>query len=1265
MRLLFLLQLLVSAVRQSCSSQSELVFRVGAVIGMVDQCAEINDAHNGYQLFANMLDNPDTSLFIKDQTGTKHRIRFNYTRYDDNCESEKHNALIQTLINEDKVHFLFGSTPVFAEQESVLANDAQRLLYHCCVGPDPIYEMDMEFIYGIQASNKKYSQGAAKSMALAGNVKKLFIFYLEDNIFTATTCQTAVTYSTDVLQQLNSEFGIVEVVKYTSADAAADPDFYPKLVGQAMSMEADAILGCDFKGPGFQIARAVATRGYYLKAMWLTVAPAYEDFADTLGPKATEHALTAVQWHPASTFADLFFGTAREYSERYDRAYGVTPSYVSAGASAAAYSLTYAIQDAFKGCTLPEQDVDADSLLFDAGLLECKESGGDKGIGYERVMRSLARQQINTFFGEVALNSYRRNVALTPITAQIQSGVLQATLPIDVANKALVMPKPPPVEEEQSSAEYIGTLHKEAFIAVVVIVVGSVLILCLAALLTVWRSKKHSKLLEHMLVVSPDDLLIINHPVRLCDGSYECGKAMHRNTLVALEPLTEVKQKEMELNAKLSRSKSYKHSSRNGSSVTIVKDSDPRMAFKEDRTRTRSTELGISNQPLDVPHTAYPQDDLEAPALIIQGPVSEGVEDLQLQPSKPSTSAANGAAALQGPPQATALQPRSKVNFNLGNTHSEDLDPYLQHPLRVSTSNAHFNLQGLEAPQLTRAQILRLVWRSKCLQHPSVLPVSGIIWSLPSVPQDMAVLVTECEELGVLTSVMDNKTMELDAVKMLDICKDLAQALAYLHAQTHPRLRPVLQPRLAGVMLNKHCRAKLRVPLTSLIDALALGRSDCADFALDCLSTFSVSHQRIPRHPSHSPPQIPASAGSHMELEDVQQFGLDIACMLSSSQKVAHMNCANCYNSYNLDPASSTHEDELVEGSVLRKTCLGSLVEEHGDELAQLVLQCCALDSSKRPSFTQIYQRLEELGPEMIKHAQIAHHRCQRKLSTLSVGSNKRGSARADELLYEVFPKKVAEQLKSGRFPDPEPYSCVSLFFSDIVGYTDICSVLSLEEVLDMLHRLYSRFDALAEELDLFKVGTVGDAYMCVANVRHPMPETHAAAMARFAFGCRAITKSEPISPRHPELGNIRIRMGIHAGPVMGAVVGTMNRRFCLFGDTVNVASRMESTSLTDHIQCTKSFMRLLQQQWPECAMLAVPQGARPIKGKGRMYTYYLFPDEQQQQASECRAVSVGRSGRLTSGGTPRTHSTEGDRGCREDSLGVSSRHCSSTASCT
>eukprot|EP00983_Pelagomonas_calceolata_P061194 1146719-Pelagomonas_calceolata.AAC.2 len=114
---------------------------------------------------------------------------------------------------------------------------------------------------------------------------------------------------------------------------------------------------------------------------------------------------------------------------------------------------------------------------------------------------------------------------------------------------------------------------QEAFITVVVIVVGSVLVFCLICVIIMGRSRQQSRMLENMLVISPDQLIIINHPVvsacacvmahmsaakpcaatpwRLCDGSYECGKAMLCNTLVALEPLTEVKQKEMELNTKL------------------------------------------------------------------------------------------------------------------------------------------------------------------------------------------------------------------------------------------------------------------------------------------------------------------------------------------------------------------------------------------------------------------------------------------------------------------------------------------------------------------------------------------------------------------------------------------------------------------------------------------------------------------------------------------------------------------------------------------
>eukprot|EP00983_Pelagomonas_calceolata_P133469 1161967-Pelagomonas_calceolata.AAC.1 len=78
-------------------------------------------------------------------------------------------------------------------------------------------------------------------------VTKVFVFYLEDNIFTSTTCKSAIEYSTDVLHELKTGYNITKVIKYTSADAAADPRFYAGLVDQAMSIGADAILGCDFK----------------------------------------------------------------------------------------------------------------------------------------------------------------------------------------------------------------------------------------------------------------------------------------------------------------------------------------------------------------------------------------------------------------------------------------------------------------------------------------------------------------------------------------------------------------------------------------------------------------------------------------------------------------------------------------------------------------------------------------------------------------------------------------------------------------------------------------------------------------------------------------------------------------------------------------------------------------------------------------------------------------------------------------------------------
>ncbi|GFR51221.1 hypothetical protein Agub_g13595 [Astrephomene gubernaculifera] len=210
-----------------------------------------------------------------------------------------------------------------------------------------------------------------------------------------------------------------------------------------------------------------------------------------------------------------------------------------------------------------------------------------------------------------------------------------------------------------------------------------------------------------------------------------------------------------------------------------------------------------------------------------------------------------------------------------------------------------------------------------------------------------------------------------------------------------------------------------------------------------------------------------------------------------------------------------------------------------------------------------------------------------------------------DDLLFDIFPPKVASALQAGEAVQPERYECVSIFFSDVVGYTDLCSQLQPNEVMELMHRLYSRFDDIIRELDLFKVETVGDAYLAVGNLRYPQPDTHARLITRFAFAAVAAANSLPIHPGRPELGCVHIRVGLHCGPVVGSVVGTLNRRYCLFGDAVNTAARMEHNSEADRVHCSAAFAGLLQEQWPEGALVD-SRGVRQIKGKGPMETFWV-----------------------------------------------------------
>ncbi|EGD74225.1 NO-insensitive guanylyl cyclase III [Salpingoeca rosetta] len=205
-----------------------------------------------------------------------------------------------------------------------------------------------------------------------------------------------------------------------------------------------------------------------------------------------------------------------------------------------------------------------------------------------------------------------------------------------------------------------------------------------------------------------------------------------------------------------------------------------------------------------------------------------------------------------------------------------------------------------------------------------------------------------------------------------------------------------------------------------------------------------------------------------------------------------------------------------------------------------------------------------------------------------------------DALLHSILPPVVASSLARGEIPPAEHYKHVTVLFCDIAGFTNISSEVPATEIMKMLHHLFVKFDDLADKHGCYKVETIGDAYMVAAGCPEEC-EDHAVRIARLAIDM--VRTAETVkSPLDGE--PIRIRVGLHSGPLMAGVVGRARPRYCLFGDTVNVASRMESNGLPGCIQATYRFTQALPT---DHEFEIVPRGHIDIKGKGHMKTFLLL----------------------------------------------------------
>jgi class 3 adenylate cyclase len=218
------------------------------------------------------------------------------------------------------------------------------------------------------------------------------------------------------------------------------------------------------------------------------------------------------------------------------------------------------------------------------------------------------------------------------------------------------------------------------------------------------------------------------------------------------------------------------------------------------------------------------------------------------------------------------------------------------------------------------------------------------------------------------------------------------------------------------------------------------------------------------------------------------------------------------------------------------------------------------------------------------------------------------------ELLDDVLPSSVVDtMLETGEAPPPQKYNC-TILFTDVVGFTDLCSRATPLCIVKMLNDMYTAFDTLVTQGgdDLYKVETIGDSYMVVSG----LPETcvcHAAVIVQLALDFIDAMSNIKITLKDGTMVPIQIRCGINSGEVVASVVGTINPRYCLIGDAVNTASRMESTSETMNIQISQSTRECIElhRLRPVVVELLkkvrfVPRYAVEIKGKDPMDTFWV-----------------------------------------------------------
>ncbi|XP_033732964.1 atrial natriuretic peptide receptor 1-like [Pecten maximus] len=473
--------------------------------------------------------------------------------------------------------------------------------------------------------------------------------------------------------------------------------------------------------------------------------------------------------------------------------------------------------------------------------------------------------------------------------------------------------------------------------------------------------------------------------------------------------------------------------------------------------------------------------------------------------------------------------------------------------------------------------IMKEINQMRSLKNANVNPLIGV-----SVEPEKIFLVTEYCSKGSLQDVLQNDNINLDRIFKISFASDIAKGMIYIHhsaIQCHGRLKST------NILVDSHWVCKLS---DMAMPAFREGERE------DDLGKHAHYRKMLWTAPEilRSPGEFPRGS----QKGDVYSYGIILQEILTKSEP---------YSCSLEEPNQIITRVKEVEHPPYRP----KVSQDSADEsILDLMRICWEEIPAFRPSFVTIASTLKKsnkglntnLVDQMVhmmeKYADHLEEVVEER--TLQLEEEQR---KTEELLCRMLPRSISNDLKIGKMVEPETYEEVTVFFSDIVGFTALSSDSTPIEVVNFLNDLYICFDKIIEHYDVYKVETIGDAYMVVSGLPRRNGDQHAGEIASLAL--ELLNAVTTFTIRHRPDKQLQLRIGIHSGPVAAGVVGLKMPRYCLFGDTVNYASRMESTGIALKIHVSPETSTLLRYLGGFHLKL---RGPVPMKGKGIVETFFL-----------------------------------------------------------